>query len=324
MATQSSRLQMPVTEPLYWEGGAHFQNWYPVCVSKNLPQGKLHSREFLNTRIIIYRDPDGKAVVQSSYCPHLGADLSDGEIVEGQVRCPYHHWRFASDGFCSHIPTGVKPPRAARIFNYPAAEKWGLIWAFNGPEPLYEVPSFDGPEEDYVFSASERAVPIESDAWMGGTNGLDFQHLTAVHHMPDNVHSEPRFDKYTIEYELMVFSPEGKNRMYGASTLVAHKALPLPFPTYVIFSGTPDSPTQSTPFVVAAVKREPDESQEAAEARVKVLEDFLVGFVGEDEYILNKIRFRLPGKAKLIKDDVYLAKFFKWLDEFPKHRPFDT
>ncbi len=311
-------------EPRFWEGGEHFQAWYPLVVAEDLELGKLVGREFLDTKVIVYRDPAGKAVVQTAYCPHMGADLSDGALVDGEVRCPYHHWKFKSDGFCSHIPSGITPPRAAKIFNYPVAERWGLIWAFNGKEPLYECPSFDGEESDYIFMARKREEAIPTDAWIQATNGLDFQHLTAVHNMPSSTHGEVTFSDCTIEYPFLPFSPEGKNRMYGPNCLASHLALPLPSNNYVIFAVNAPKPGLAESFWVAAVKQEPGETREQANARLMELDTFLFGFFDEDDYVLKGLRMRLPGEAKLIKDDYYLAKYFNWLDKFPRAKPFDT
>jgi phenylpropionate dioxygenase-like ring-hydroxylating dioxygenase large terminal subunit len=66
--------------------------------------------------------PDGCA---GAWCPHLGADLSVGQRVEGQIRCAY--CRFDAAGTCMHILTGDKIPPGAAIFCYPAAEAWGPI-----------------------------------------------------------------------------------------------------------------------------------------------------------------------------------------------------
>lgn len=314
----------PGSEPRYWEDGAHFQAWYPVHVASDLVPGKIVGRKFLNSKIILYRDPEGNPVAQTAYCPHIGADLSDGDIVEGQVRCPYHHWRFAADGACAHIASGAHPPRAARIYNYPVAEKWGLIWVFNGTEPLYEVPTFNGDESDYIFTARERPDIILTDSWIQGTNGLDFQHLSSVHHMPEAAKpKEVIFNDYTIEYALTHASPEGWNRMYAANCLVAHWTLPLPTNCYVIFCTNAPEPGRSESFWVAAVKPMPGETRAEAEARLAELDQFLFGFFSEDEYVLNGLRLRLPGDAKLIKDDLYFGKFFNWLDKFPRAAPLD-
>ncbi len=103
-------------------------------LARDLAAGKVIGRDFLGTRVVAYRDQAGKPVVQSAWCPHLGADLSVGQIVDGRLRCAYHHWSFDGTGACAHIPSGDKIPSAARIFTYPSEEKWGLVWAFNGEQ----------------------------------------------------------------------------------------------------------------------------------------------------------------------------------------------
>ena len=117
-------------------------------------------RDFLGTRVVAYRDAAGKPVVQSAWCPHLGADLSVGQIVDGRLRCAYHHWSFDGAGACAHIPTGDKIPSAARIFTYPSEEAWGLIWAFNGECPDFPLPRIPGAERDDDRLRSARARPI--------------------------------------------------------------------------------------------------------------------------------------------------------------------
>jgi phenylpropionate dioxygenase-like ring-hydroxylating dioxygenase large terminal subunit len=86
------------------------QSWFPVALAGELGSGTVLGVDFLGTRVVAYRTGTGRPVVQSAWCPHLGADLSIGEIVDGQIRCAYHHWRFDDAGVCAHIPTGDKIP----------------------------------------------------------------------------------------------------------------------------------------------------------------------------------------------------------------------
>ena len=53
-------------------------------------------------RLALYTLPDG-IFATSDICPHLGASLSQGSVVEGFVECPYHFALFdirtgAADG----------------------------------------------------------------------------------------------------------------------------------------------------------------------------------------------------------------------------------
>jgi phenylpropionate dioxygenase-like ring-hydroxylating dioxygenase large terminal subunit len=112
------------------DGSGFHRSWFPVGLASDLDNGAVIGVDFLGTRIVAYRGAGGRAVVQSAWCPHLGADLSLGQCVDGEIRCAYHHWRFDAADNCVHIPTGDKIPPGARIFSYPTAEAWWLIWAF--------------------------------------------------------------------------------------------------------------------------------------------------------------------------------------------------
>ena len=159
------------------------QSWFPVALAREVGSGAVLGVDFLGTRMVVYRAATGKPVVQSAWCPHLGADLSIGELVNNQIRCAYHHWRFDAAGACAHIPTGDKIPPGARIFTYPTAEAWGLVWAFNGEKPLFDVPRIPGIEQhELAFEPHLRGIRTVPH-WVPTSNGVDFQHLRTLHNL---------------------------------------------------------------------------------------------------------------------------------------------
>ena len=105
-------------------------------------RAKIVGRDFLEGRAIVYRGESGKPVVMSAWCRHLGADLSMGKVIGDDVRCAFHHWQYGPDGVCTKIPASDKIPKAAKLFRFPTAEKWGLIWAFNGARAAFRGPRF--------------------------------------------------------------------------------------------------------------------------------------------------------------------------------------
>ena len=161
MGMVSSKSKLATEHRTATEAGFH-RCWYPVALARDLAPGSVIGREFLGTRVVAYRDAAGKPVVQSAWCPHLGADLSVGQIVDGRLRCPYHHWSFDAQGACANIPTGDKIPPSARIFTYPTEEAWGLIWAFNGERADFAVPRLPGADEfdDRPRSARTRPAAV--------------------------------------------------------------------------------------------------------------------------------------------------------------------
>ena len=84
MGMVSSKSKLATEHRTATEAGFH-RCWYPVALARDLAPGSVIGRDFLGTRVVAYRDAAGKPVVQSAWCPHLGADLSVGQIADGEV-----------------------------------------------------------------------------------------------------------------------------------------------------------------------------------------------------------------------------------------------
>jgi phenylpropionate dioxygenase-like ring-hydroxylating dioxygenase large terminal subunit len=159
--------------------------WYVVADVSEITDKPKHVK-VLGQNLVVFRDGEGKIACLSDICIHRGASLSAGKMVDGCVECPYHGWRFNSDGIATKIPAqkpGMKIPSNARIDSYPVRIKYGWIWAFMGdlPEaerpPLPDFPEYEDPDwrlirGEYIWKADYARV-VE--------NGLDFSHAPFVH-----------------------------------------------------------------------------------------------------------------------------------------------
>jgi nitrite reductase/ring-hydroxylating ferredoxin subunit len=310
MGVVSSKTDLARQHRVATEAGFH-RCWYPVGLASSLKEGAVIGRDFLGTRVVAYRDPAGRPVVQSAWCPHLGADLSVGQIVEGQLRCPYHHWSFGADGACARIPTGDKIPAAARIFTYPTAEAWGLVWAFNGETPDCNVPRIPGADESSIaFEAHERdRRPF--DGWVAVSNGVDFQHLRTLHGLP-NVAVPEELDVAAGGIEFRTESPYHlqHGRISGTNVFAQHLRI-AGKEMFMMFCGAPIEPGwTSGHFVVGVPKGE--------EARLPEVRAMMDRLNEEDMPVLSTIRFR---RGLLTASDRHLARYFKYAEEFPCFLP---
>src|SRR5690348_7814461 len=88
--------------------------WYQVAYTDELPARAVRTLRYFGRDLVAWRDDAGAAHVMDAYCPHLGAHLGHGGVVEGDsLRCPFHGWRFGGEGACVAIPGGLKiPPKA--------------------------------------------------------------------------------------------------------------------------------------------------------------------------------------------------------------------
>ncbi|NRA09648.1 MAG: Rieske 2Fe-2S domain-containing protein, partial [Myxococcales bacterium] len=75
--------------------------WYHVAASEEVEAGQVRSLRFFGRDLVLFRTESGEAIVLDAHCPHLGAHLGHGGQVVGEsIRCPFHAWRFGSDGRC--------------------------------------------------------------------------------------------------------------------------------------------------------------------------------------------------------------------------------
>jgi len=133
--------------------------WYFVALSADLKPGRLARYELMGHPVLLGRSPGGQLTALRDICPHRAAPLSAGrfhrEASGGEtVECPYHGWRFRSDGACAAIPSLVDDQAMdvsrIRVRAYPVVESQGLVflWASSNPNgeatPSEPQPVFPG------------------------------------------------------------------------------------------------------------------------------------------------------------------------------------
>ena len=139
--------------------GFLYDIWYFAALSTDLKPGKLQRYELLGEPVLLGRDRKGQVYALRDICPHRAAPLSAGKLVaeadgRASVECPYHGWRFGTDGVCTAVPSLVEDQdldiSRIRVRRYPVAESQGMvfIWISSDPrfagEPPEPPPTFDG------------------------------------------------------------------------------------------------------------------------------------------------------------------------------------
>jgi phenylpropionate dioxygenase-like ring-hydroxylating dioxygenase large terminal subunit len=310
MGVVTSKTQLARQHCTATEAGFH-RSWYPLCLSRELAAGAVIGRDFLGTRVVAWRDATGRPVVQSAWCPHLGADLSVGQVVDGRLRCAYHHWSFDGAGRCAHIPAGDKIPEAARIFSYPAEEQWGLVWAFNGERPDFAVPRIPGAAPDTIDHEAHVRGERPWETWVAVSNGVDFQHLRTLHGLPaSSMPDELAVNAGSIEFRVESPYHLQHGRITGTNTFAQHLRMGGQ-DMFQLFTGAPIEPGRSRGFFVVGVPK----GEAARLPEVKTMVDRLNE---EDTPVLDTIRFR---RGLLTASDRHLARYFKYVDEFPCFLP---
>ncbi len=305
-----------INDPADQPESAFHQCWYPLGLLSEFPAGQVFGRDFLGTRVVLYRDAAGKIVVQSAWCPHLGADLSVGSLVDGQLCCAYHHWRFDTAGTCAHIPAGDKIPPGAKIATLPSAQAWGLVWVFNGTVPCYGPPNIPGISEDELAVETYRRGARNTDPWVAVSNGVDFQHLRTLHGFPGALTPETlTIDDHSIEYNVGGGGYTQHGRISGTNCFAQYLKIG-GNEMYMLFAGCSVAAGKSVSYYVIGVRRGMPAPEQ--QARLAGLKQFVDKLNAEDAAVLDTIRFR---KGVLVASDRHLARFLKYVDGFPRAEP---
>jgi nitrite reductase/ring-hydroxylating ferredoxin subunit/enamine deaminase RidA (YjgF/YER057c/UK114 family) len=176
--------------------------------------GEVIGRPFLDGRIIAFRDEHGDPKVLSAYCPHMGADLAAGKVVGSRVTCAFHKWEYDGGGVCRRTGIGDPPPKNARLFRFPCVEKFGLVWAFNGHEPWWQIPDFPIPEAKLAIDVRYDPPLLPVDPWVVCANTPDWQHIKIVHHVDfdsTNLFKRIKWTDHSMEYSFRGRMTEAKD-----------------------------------------------------------------------------------------------------------------
>lgn len=173
--------------------------WFHVGYSKDVASGELKLVHYFGRDLVLWRDADGVAHVQSAYCPHLGANIAVGGRVDGQlIECPFHHWRFDGSGKVAEIDYAQRLNEKACLPTYPVEERHGVVMAWYHPEgeaPSYslpDVPEVSDPEWVGPFSTAHRIGTCLQEM---AENTADAAHFVTIHRHPGAAsYDEFRFD----------------------------------------------------------------------------------------------------------------------------------
>jgi len=168
------------------------EDWIVVCRSADVAEKPIQV-VVMGERLVVFRNDEGVHIFKD-LCIHRGAALSLGEVKNNCLVCPYHAWKFDSDGDCVEIPQlpkGREIPSKAKAIVYGAKEKYGFIWvnlANNNPDFFEYKPAEDENYRNIIWGPQEvEALPPRIVE-----NFLDVGHLAIVHQgsLGDEEHTE--------------------------------------------------------------------------------------------------------------------------------------
>ncbi len=157
-------------------------SWYTVGFSNELRPGAIWTRTLAERELVIFRTRSGQPCAMDAYCPHLGAHMGIGGQVDGEtIRCPFHAFRFDTEGVCVATNYGTKPPPTARARVWPLREVNGIVFVYYDSRdlaPSWEPPALDC--ENWTTPIFE-IFDIHDHPQETVENGVDIGHFAVVH-----------------------------------------------------------------------------------------------------------------------------------------------
>lgn len=157
--------------------------WYAVARSQALVSTRVTKAQLGPFELALWRDTQGRVCALDAVCPHLGADLSQGQVVDGQLQCAFHGWCFDRSGQCQRAPGHpTAPGRSAKA--WVTDERFGLVWVLVGREPLYALPETPTPRYGNAWWwIHPPPQTIGCHPHLVIANGLDAYHFDTLHGM---------------------------------------------------------------------------------------------------------------------------------------------
>lgn len=163
--------------------GRYLRNaWYVAGWAEDLGEEPV-ARIFLEEPVALFRDEDGVAHAIGGRCPHRFAPLGHGQVIDGQLECPYHGLRFDGSGRCVFNPheKGVVP--RVGVPSYPLVEQHNLLWIWMGEATCADPALIP----DFAWLADPKWEPVRGATIAEGhyelysDNILDISHSNFVH-----------------------------------------------------------------------------------------------------------------------------------------------
>jgi len=157
--------------------------WYIAAPSKKLGKRPIQ-RNIEGYTLVLFRDDSGNPCALTDKCLHRGMLLSEGQVENGCIKCPYHGWEYNSSGHIVKVPAlenSSKKNYAHKVRTYPVSEQDDHIWVWLGKEQPtckpFHFPHCGERGWSTFFMHTRFHAPVEACL----ENFLDVPHTVFVH-----------------------------------------------------------------------------------------------------------------------------------------------
>jgi phenylpropionate dioxygenase-like ring-hydroxylating dioxygenase large terminal subunit len=160
--------------------------WYAAARAEEVTSRRPLGRTLFGELLVLWRGRDGRAVAMLDRCLHRNALLSEGDLFDGCIGCPYHGWTYDTSGRCVSVPSegpdGAPPREARTLETFPVREQDGLVWVWMDPSVKPDRDPFRMPEwRSPGWGAYYMTTRFENGVTHLVENFMDVPHTVFVH-----------------------------------------------------------------------------------------------------------------------------------------------
>jgi cholesterol 7-dehydrogenase len=166
------------------------EGWYTVAKERDIGREPVPVR-LAEHELVLFRGAEGRIHAIDRYCPHLGANLADGDVCDGHLQCPFHGWRLDGDGQVTSTREGERFNSNRRVASWAVEELYGWVCVYHrrgeisnepAPKPPYQiqrVPEIDSGE--MVFRGEHDEGIVKMHLIEFAENSVDVPHFDTIH-----------------------------------------------------------------------------------------------------------------------------------------------
>ncbi|MGX2993266.1 hypothetical protein JNUCC64_03060 [Streptomyces sp. JNUCC 64] len=209
------------------------------------------------------------------------------------------------------------------MFRFPVVERFGVVWAFNGERPLFDLPELPYPEDELVVRRSVLdEMPVEP--WLVQAHTMDLQHLSLPHDftLEEDPDASVRVHPYSIGFDLRARLRDGSRfhvdvDIHGTNVFWQTGTLDGRWFFWIAPLNVP-GPGRSRATFVFGARRAEGGDPEGTEAFLDRAAAVMMGLFDDDKPVLGTIRFR-PGL--LTASDRALGRYLDYVRRYPRANP---
>jgi 3-ketosteroid 9alpha-monooxygenase subunit A len=200
--------------------------WFQIGYADELAPGDVRPLRYFARELVLFRTEAGQVALLDAFCPHLGAHLGHGGIVQGEnIRCPFHAWEFDAQGACKKIPYAIRIPPKAKVGRWHCLERNKIIWAWHhgaGEPPAWEVPEVSEIMSDDWTELERHRWTVKTQNQEMGENAVDRAHVRYVHGTTNIPDSELELDGHIRRARQHVKMATPRGEVDGMVSVEAH------------------------------------------------------------------------------------------------------